>query len=82
MLARDAGAAVIPVAVASEKKFVLNTWDRFELTLPFSRVALLFGEPFEVPPDVKGKRLEEFRLKLETKLKNLFDLSQNYFSKK
>ncbi len=82
MLARDAGAAVIPVAVASEKKFVLNTWDRFELTLPFSRVALLFGEPFEVPPDVKGKRLEEFRLQLETKLRNLFDISQNYFSKK
>ena len=82
MLARDAGAAVIPVAVASEKKFVLNSWDRFELILPFSRVALLFGEPFEVPPDVKGKRLEEFRLQLETKLRNLFDISQNYFSKK
>jgi lysophospholipid acyltransferase (LPLAT)-like uncharacterized protein len=80
ILARDAGAAIIPVAVASEKKFILNTWDRFELTRPCSRVALLFGEPLEVPPDVRSKNLEEFRLKLQTKLITLFDLSQNYFS--
>ena len=53
-----------------------------ELILPFSRVAMLFGEPCEVPSDVKGKRLEEFRLQLETKLRNLFDISQNYFAKK
>jgi lysophospholipid acyltransferase (LPLAT)-like uncharacterized protein len=82
MLARDAGAPVIPVAVASEKKIVLNSWDRFELILPFSRVALLFGEPFEVPPDVKGKALEEFRLQLETRLNGLFALSQDYYSPK
>ncbi len=80
MLARDAGAAIIPVAVASEKKFILDTWDRFELTRPFSRVALLFGERFEVPPDVRSKNLEEYRLQLETKLRNLYDLSQIYFS--
>jgi lysophospholipid acyltransferase (LPLAT)-like uncharacterized protein len=79
MLARDAGAAIIPVAVASEKKFILDTWDRFELTQPFSRVALLFGESFEVPPDVRSKNLEEFRLKLETKLSSLYDISENYF---
>lgn len=80
MLARDAGAAIIPVAVASDKKFVFDSWDRFELTMPFSRVALLFGEPFEIPADVRSKNLEEYRLRLETKLRNLFDLSQIYFS--
>jgi lysophospholipid acyltransferase (LPLAT)-like uncharacterized protein len=79
MLARDAGATVIPVAVAGEKKIVLNSWDRFELILPCSRVALLYGKPFEVPPDVKGKKLEEFRLQLEKKLRNLFEIGQNYF---
>lgn len=79
MLARDASAAIIPVAVASERKVVLNTWDKFEFTLPFSRVALLYGEPFEVPPDAKGKQLGEFRLQLENKLRNLYEKSQNYF---
>ncbi len=80
LLARDAGASVIPVAVASERKVVLNSWDRFELTLPFSRVALLFGEPFAVPPDARGRALEQFRLDLETRLNRLFTLSQNYYS--
>jgi lysophospholipid acyltransferase (LPLAT)-like uncharacterized protein len=82
VLAREAGAAVLPVAVTSERKIILNTWDRFELILPFSRVVLLFGEPVDVPPDVRGKNLEEFRLKLETRLNNLFALSENYFSQK
>lgn len=82
VLAREAGAAIMPVAVASERKIILDSWDRFELILPGSRVALLFGEPFEVPPDARGKSLEEFRLKLETRLTNLFALSQDYFCRK
>jgi lysophospholipid acyltransferase (LPLAT)-like uncharacterized protein len=50
------------------------------LTLPFSRVALLFGEPFAVPPDARGRALGQFRLDLETRLNRLFTLSQNYYS--
>jgi lysophospholipid acyltransferase (LPLAT)-like uncharacterized protein len=82
MLAREAGAPVLPVAVASERKIILNTWDQFELILPGSRVALCFGEPFEVPPDVRSRGLEEFRLELETRLNSLFELSKNYYSRK
>jgi lysophospholipid acyltransferase (LPLAT)-like uncharacterized protein len=82
VLAREAGATILPVAVASKRKIILDSWDRFELIIPGSRVALLFGEPFEVPPDVRSKNLEEFRLKLENNLNNLFSLSQNYFSGK
>lgn len=78
VLARDAGAAVLPVAVASERKIVLNTWDRFEFILPCSRVALLFGEPFQVPPDARGAVLEKYRLELEKRLNDLFARSQNF----
>ena len=62
------GVPVLPVAVACEKKIILNSWDRFELILPGSRVALCFGEPLVVPPDAKGRGLEECRLELETRL--------------
>jgi lysophospholipid acyltransferase (LPLAT)-like uncharacterized protein len=82
VLAREAGAPVLPVAVASEKKIILNTWDRFELILPGSRVALCFGEPVVVPRDAKGRGLEEFRLELETRLNSLFELSKNYYLRK
>jgi lysophospholipid acyltransferase (LPLAT)-like uncharacterized protein len=82
VLAREAGAPVIPVAVASEKKIMLNSWDRFELIRPGSRVALCFGDPLIVPPDAKGRGLEEFRVELETRLTSLFELSKNYYSRK
>ena len=82
VLAREAGAPVLPVAVASERKIMLNSWDRFELILPGSRVALCFGDPLVVPPDAKGRGLEEFRLELETRLNSLFELSKNYYSRK
>ena len=78
VLAREAGAAILPVAVASPKKIILNTWDRFELMLPFTPVALLFGEPLTVPPGARGKLLEEYRLALETRLNDLFQHSQQY----
>lgn len=78
VLGREAGVPVLPVAVASERKTVLNTWDRFELIWPFSRVALLFGEPVWVPPDARGKALEGFRLELEKRLNRLFDRSRNF----
>jgi hypothetical protein len=79
VLAREAGAEVLPVAAASARKITLNSWDRFELTLPFSRIVLLFGEPVSVPPDIRGKSLEEFRLHLEAKLNTLFALGRDYF---
>jgi len=78
VLAREAGAVILPVAVAAARKITLNTWDRFELILPFSRVALLFGEPLPVPPEARGKLLEEYRQEIETRLNDLFTLGQNF----
>lgn len=77
-LARESGAPILPVAVASDRKLVLNTWDRFEVILPFSRVALVFGEPFIVPPDCHARALEEYRLALQSRLQDLFASCQHY----
>lgn len=78
VLARETQAPILPMAVASQHKIVLNTWDRFELTLPFSRIALLFGEPMYISPDDRGRRLELLRQELETRLNRLFLQSQHY----
>jgi lysophospholipid acyltransferase (LPLAT)-like uncharacterized protein len=80
-LAREAQAPIVPVAVASSKKVTFNSWDRFELPLPFSRVALLAGEPLWVSPGVRGPELERLRLELETRLNRLFEKSRTYFSR-
>lgn len=44
--ARAAGAALLPVASASRTAWLLRgAWDCFEVPLPFSRVAVVVGEP-------------------------------------
>lgn len=48
--ARNAGGVVVPIACASARRWVLRrTWDQFELPWPFTRVAVVIGEP--IAPD-------------------------------
>ena len=53
-LARITGAPIVPLAVAASRNMTFQTWDRFVLPLPFSRLALLVGEPLTVPPEARG----------------------------
>lgn len=78
-LAREAQAPILPVGVAASRKLTFNTWDRFELPLPFSRLAILVGEPLWVPPDRRGAAFEPLRQELENRLNRLFFLSQRHF---
>lgn len=79
-LAREAQVPIIPLAVAARRKITFNTWDRFELPLPFSPLALLVGEPLWVRPEERGPDLERRRLELEARLNRLYQQSQTYFS--
>ena len=65
--------------LASRRK-ILQTWDRFVLPLPFSRLALLVGQPLTVPPTARGPALEALRLTLEDRLNQLFHQAQDFFA--
>jgi lysophospholipid acyltransferase (LPLAT)-like uncharacterized protein len=78
-LARETQAPILPVAVAARRKLTFNTWDRFELPLPFSRLALLVGEPLWVRRQDRGPAQERLRLELEARLNRLFRQSQSYY---
>jgi lysophospholipid acyltransferase (LPLAT)-like uncharacterized protein len=45
MLSQITGKPMLPIAVAHSSAFRFHTWDAFELPLPFSRVAIVYGEP-------------------------------------
>ena len=79
-LARATGAPIIPLTVAASRRKTFRTWDRFQLPLPFSRLALLVGEPLPVPPAARGAALETIRRELEARLNDLFHRAQGYFS--
>lgn len=48
-VAASSGAALVPLGSASSSRIVLGrAWDRFEVPLPFARVAIVAKEPLEV----------------------------------
>ncbi|MBM3506125.1 MAG: DUF374 domain-containing protein [Alphaproteobacteria bacterium] len=49
--ARLAGVPIVPMAVGTSRRKLLNSWDRFLLPLPFSRGVFVWGEPIVIPRD-------------------------------
>lgn len=45
LLAQRTGAAIIPYAIGCRPVKRLDTWDRFMIPMPFSRGAMIIGEP-------------------------------------
>jgi lysophospholipid acyltransferase (LPLAT)-like uncharacterized protein len=78
-LARETQTPIVPAAVASSRKITLNTWDRFEVPLPFGRCGLVMGAPLWVSPRDRGDTLEAQRQTLENRLNSLFQRSRNLF---
>ncbi|MGB7912880.1 MAG: lysophospholipid acyltransferase family protein [Desulfobaccales bacterium] len=78
-LARITNGPIVPLAVAASRRKIFQTWDRFVLPLPFSRLVLMVGEPLNVPPEARGAALEALRQELEARLNGLFHQAVHYF---
>ncbi|RDD62365.1 DUF374 domain-containing protein [Ferruginivarius sediminum] len=70
-LAQLTGAPVVPASVAMSRRRILNSWDRFQLALPFGRGIIRCGEPIRVPRDADADTLERARQALEDALNGL-----------
>jgi lysophospholipid acyltransferase (LPLAT)-like uncharacterized protein len=71
ILARLTEIPIIPVAVGARWKIEFQSWDRFLLPLPGSRIVVAFGEPVVVPSDADSALVEQKRQELEGKLLKL-----------
>jgi len=65
-IARLSGAPVITAAVAVQRARVLATWDRLMVPLPWSRGAIVWGEPVYVSRDGGQAEIDRARLAIET----------------
>jgi lysophospholipid acyltransferase (LPLAT)-like uncharacterized protein len=65
-LAHAAKATVVPFSVSAHRALYFNSWDRFMLPLPFSRVSLRFGNPVRFVPTNDSQAFERQRVQLET----------------
>ena len=64
-MAHVANAAVVPFYTAADKAWTFNSWDRFFLPKPFSKVTLRFGEMIELEKVKDPERFERQRQQLE-----------------
>lgn len=67
-ISRMSGRPIVPVAVASKYFASFDTWSRLTFNLPYSRLALVAGDPIQVPAGADADVLESKRLELETTL--------------
>jgi lysophospholipid acyltransferase (LPLAT)-like uncharacterized protein len=67
-LARFSGRPIYPVAVATRRRIELDNWDHSAWNLPFSRLAIVVGDPVAVAPDADDAAIEAARRKVEAGL--------------
>ena len=50
-MAQRAGCPIIPIGVGARPRRLMKAWDEYLLPLPFSKCALVFGEPLTIGKD-------------------------------
>jgi lysophospholipid acyltransferase (LPLAT)-like uncharacterized protein len=64
-LASETGAALVPFSFSASKGKNLNSWDRFLIFYPFSRIAAVYGTPIEIPAGLTLEEMEKERERVE-----------------
>ncbi|MEM8711200.1 MAG: lysophospholipid acyltransferase family protein, partial [Planctomycetota bacterium] len=67
-LGRATGRPILPIGFGVSRAVRLSSWDRFTIPLPFTRVAVAFGEPIDVPREADEAALEAFTDRIQTDL--------------
>ena len=65
-MAHRTGVRVVPFYTHGENAWYFNSWDRFMLPKPFSKVTLTFGAPLSFLPESESRAFEAQRQCLET----------------
>ena len=60
------GVPTIPFLVNYESHWTLsNTWDKFQIPRPFSKIQVTFGKEIQIPAELSREDLEMERKKVE-----------------
>ncbi len=73
MIAKKTGKPIIPMMYGAKRRIVFNSWDRYFLPMPFTKTAVLYGEPIFVPADADSITCERIRKLVEERLNRMAD---------
>jgi len=81
-IAQYAELPIVPTITSGQNRWVFNSWDRFMVPKPFSRVIIRFGRSIHVPREMNTDEFETIRLKAEQYLKDLYEDTDDIWSSK
>lgn len=62
------GKPVVPLAFAARPAFVLKTWDKFVIPVPFGRIYIALGEPYFPPSEMTDEQMQEAQHEMERRM--------------
>ena len=68
-LAQITGLPLVAASYHLSRKVSLNSWDQFQIPLPFSRCDVVIGKVFQVPRELSDAEREKFRAGVEAELR-------------
>ncbi|MBN1570011.1 MAG: lysophospholipid acyltransferase family protein [Acidobacteria bacterium] len=70
-LAGKSGNPVMPFNVSVEKKWVMKSWDHFQIPKPFSRAVVLIGSPIYVEANATEEEMRAIEAQIQKSLDEL-----------
>ncbi len=80
LLARSANAVICPAVVSYQRSWKANSWDRFMIPKPFTRILIRFGSFITVPGNADRNSLEALRLQIEQKMMEAYETADKGWS--
>src|SRR5579864_7231671 len=80
-LARSSGVSLTMFHAAVEKAWVLNSWDRLMIPVPFSRVLVRFGKLIPLPHNVSEEDVERYTAELQASLDRVCEFAEENVGK-
>ncbi|MCB2147370.1 MAG: lysophospholipid acyltransferase family protein [Deltaproteobacteria bacterium] len=78
-IAQFSGVPILPVITSAQRRWIFNSWDRFMVPKPFSRVFVRFGKPIFVPRRLNADDFETLRQDVEKQIKKLTIQTDNWW---
>jgi len=69
---------IIPLMPVAKNVFNFNSWDKYQIPMPFAKTYAIYGEPINVPRNLTPEEEEEYRLLVENKLFELEKIGKSY----
>lgn len=80
-LAKATGVAITPFYVAVEKKWTLNSWDRFVIPVPFSRALVQVAPKIFIPRDADDALIETRYQEMQSELERITEIAEASFAR-